>query len=49
MELLRDDPIVECIMRTGFPPWQMPPDYEDDEEWEEDDCDVFFGNQTEAF
>ena len=48
MELLRDDPIVECIMRTGFPPWQMPPDYEDDEEWEDED-DAYYGNETAAF
>lgn len=48
MELIKDDHIVSFIMRNGFPPWQMPLDWEDDEEWEED-SDVFFGNQTDEF
>ena len=42
MTLLRDDPIISCIMRTGYPPW-IDADYEeindeyDEEEDEEDD------------
>lgn len=46
---LPDDPIVASMLRTGYPPW-IDPGWEDDEdEWEEDDADVFFGNQTESF
>lgn len=48
MELIKDDHIVSFIMQNGFPPWQMPLEWEDDEEWEED-SDVFFGNQTDEF
>lgn len=43
MELIRDDPIVAHILRTGYPPWA------DDEEPGEEDADVFFGNETESF
>ena len=48
MELIKDDPIVSFIMQNGFPPWQMPLDWEDDE-WDEEDGDVFFGNETAEF
>lgn len=57
MEDLRDDPIIDSILRTGYPPWYAPRNvfhpfmlcYEDDEEWEEEDADVFYGNETEDF
>lgn len=32
MILIRDDPIVRCIERTGYPPW-----FDDDEEDDDDD------------
>jgi hypothetical protein len=32
MELLRDDPIIECAMRTGYAPWIKDDPYEDEEE-----------------
>lgn len=48
MEDLRDDPIVASMLRTGYPPWMQDDGYEDDE-WEEEDADVFYGNETEAF
>lgn len=35
MILLRDDPIIACIERTGYPPWMQ--DEEDEEEEDEDD------------
>lgn len=55
MEKLKDDPIVASMIRNGYPPWEnrkrilTPFGYEDDEEWEEEDADVFYGNETEAF
>ena len=40
MENIPDDPIIACIMRTGYPPW-IDPNYisedENDEIDEEDD------------
>jgi hypothetical protein len=48
MENLPDDPIVSSMLRTGYPPW-IDTGWEDDEEWEDDPDDVFFGNQTESF
>lgn len=48
MENLRDDPIVASLLRTGYPPW-IDPGWEDDEEWGDEDPDVYFGNSTEAF
>ena len=37
MILLRDDPIISCIMRTGYPPWMLYADAEDiiDADYEE--------------
>lgn len=42
MEALRDDPIIRCMERTGYPPWmdyyeeeeedEREPEHEDDEE-----------------
>jgi hypothetical protein len=50
MELIRDDPIIAHIMRTGFPPWiKDPPDGYEDEDWEDGDGDVYFGNETSSF
>lgn len=43
-----DDPIVRCMERTGYPPW-MQTGWEDDEEWEGDDADVYFGNETDSY
>lgn len=48
MEDLRDDPIVASLLRTGYPPW-VDPGWEDDEEWEDEDPDVFYGNSTQDF
>lgn len=36
MILIKDDPIISCIMRTGYPPW-IDADDEDDDYDEEDD------------
>ena len=32
MELIKDDPIISCIERTGYPPW-----FEEGDEDERDD------------
>jgi len=48
MEDLKDDPIVASLLRTGYPPW-IDPGWEDDEEWEDEDPDVFYGNSTQDF
>lgn len=50
MELIRDDPIISSILRTGFPPWikDSPDDYEDDD-WEGGDGDVYYGSETSDF
>lgn len=48
MEILRDDPIIDSMLRTGYPPWMQDGGY-NDEEWEEEDADVFYGNETESF
>lgn len=45
MDMIRDDPIINCIERTGYPPWFF---CRDDEE-EEEDADVFYGNETDQF
>lgn len=29
---LRDDPIIRCIERTGYPPWMQDEDDESDDE-----------------
>lgn len=42
-----DDPIISCIERTGYPPWMCWGGDEDD--YEEGDSDVFYGNETEDF
>lgn len=47
-----DDPIVRCMEKYGVPPWQVYKDYgycEDEEEWEEEEADVFYGNESEGF
>lgn len=31
MEDLRDDPIIESIMRTGYPWWMLDDEYEEEE------------------
>lgn len=56
MEQVPDDPIVRCIERTGYPPWWYRtsdrerdiPDYFDDE-FEDGDGDVYYGNSTDEF
>lgn len=49
MKQIPDDPIIRCVERTGYPPWNRQ-DTEQDDFWEEgDDGDVFYGNQTEDF
>lgn len=36
MELIKDDPIIACIERTGYPPW-----FDDDlDEEQEDDSET---------
>lgn len=49
MREIPDDPIVASMLKTGYPPWMQ--GWEDDEDdWEEDeDPDVFYGNETESF
>lgn len=50
--LIPDDPIVSCIERTGYPPWNQgyDPGYDDDDFWEEgDDGDVYYGSETSGF
>lgn len=53
MELIRDDPIIAHIMKTGYPPWVFDPAPrrdDDDEDFEEVDFgDVYFGNETGSF
>ena len=61
MANIPDDPIIDCMMRTGEPPWIAHPakvwtpfgrwdEWEDDEdEWEGESEDVYFGNETEDF
>lgn len=53
VELIRDDPIIAHIMRTGYPPWVFDPTPdrdEDDDEWEEVDYgDVYYGSETSSF
>ena len=48
MILIPNDPIINCIERTGYPPWYFYAD-DDDEEEEEGDGDVFYGNETPSF
>lgn len=36
MKLIPDDPIVACMMRTGYPPWVQDGSYEDEEQEDED-------------
>ena len=53
--LIPDDPIISCIERTGYPPWNKgyDPGYDDDDDedfWTEgDDGDVYYGNETSSF
>ena len=54
-----DDPIISCMERTGEPPWIAYPTrvwtpfgygYDDDEDdWEGEEPDVFYGNETQEF
>ena len=45
-----NDPIINCIERTGYPPWYFyRDDEEDEEESEEEDADVYYGNETPSF
>lgn len=38
MILLPDDPIISCIMRTGYPPWIDANEADDeDDDYDEDD------------
>ena len=30
LELIKDDPIIACIERTGYPPWYRDGEQEDD-------------------
>lgn len=49
MELIRDDPIVSCMMETGYPPWVFSK-YPDDFGFDgEEDSDVYIGNETAEF
>ena len=38
MYQIPDDPIIACMMRTGYPPW-MQDDYEEHDEYDDDDDD----------
>lgn len=46
--MISDDPIINSIERTGYPPW-MRPDYPDDDEPMEEGDDTFYGNESESF
>ena len=48
MLLIQDDPIVKSIIERGYPPWIKDDDGYDND-WEEEDGDVYYGNSTEAF
>lgn len=52
MVLIPDDPIVKRIMETGYPPWVFDPapnrDDEDDD-WEGEYGDVYYGSETVSF
>lgn len=52
MNSIRDDPIIACMERTGYPPWMQGRSYDewDEDEWEEgEDGDVYYGNETPSF
>lgn len=53
MKLIPDDPIVDSILRTGFPPWMrrnIADNYDDDwDVFEYDEGDVYYGNETDDF
>lgn len=52
MELIRDDPIIAHIMRTGYPPWVFDPVHNSDDEddyWEGEYGDVYYGSETVSF
>ena len=39
MEQLPDDPIIACMMRTGYPPWfQYFEEGDDNDATDEEDC-----------
>jgi len=42
-----EDPIIDSLLRTGYPPWFS--DEEEDGEPDEDDEEAFYGNETEDF
>ena len=44
MILIPDDPIIQSCERFGYPPWYTDGGYDDD--WEGDDGDVYYGNET---
>jgi len=48
MEQIPNDPIIRSIERTGYPPWMQDGGYED-EDWEDEGGDIYYGNETESF
>jgi len=36
--LIPDDPIISCMMRTGYPPW-IDPDWQPEEESDEEESE----------
>lgn len=38
MEMLRDDPVIACMMRTGYPSW-INDDYDEDEDEPEEELE----------
>lgn len=30
--MIPDDPIIDCMERTGYPPWMQEDDYDEDED-----------------
>ena len=36
MEDIRDHPVIDSMLRTGYPPW-IDPDWEDEDEEEEEE------------
>ena len=50
MRMIPDDPIVECMERTGYPPWMQELDEWDEDDWEDgEDGDVYYGSETASF
>lgn len=47
MVQIPDDPIIRSAERTGYPPWIQDDGYDND--WEDFDEGVYYGNETDEF